>query len=93
MNKYIIERPIPGIGNSTRDELHLASLKSAQALDELGPDIQWVHSYVTDDKIYCVYLAANEHRSHRGCRRCLVAVGGAADRARHARLIHINGAG
>jgi hypothetical protein len=60
MNKYIIERPIPGIGNSTRDELHLASLKSAQALDELGPDIQWVHSYVTDDKIYCVYLAANE---------------------------------
>ena len=60
MNKYVIERPIPRIGNSTRDELHLASLKSAQALDELGPDIQWVHSYVTDDKIYCVYLAANE---------------------------------
>jgi hypothetical protein len=58
--KYVIERPIPGIGNSTRDELHAASAKSAQALDELGPDIQWVHSYVTDDKIYCVYLAATE---------------------------------
>ena len=60
MNKYVIERPIPGIGKASRDELHLASLKSAKALDELGPDIQWVHSYVTDDKIYCVYLAANE---------------------------------
>ena len=60
MNKYVIERPIPGIGKSTRDELHLASLKSAQALDELGPDIQWVHSYVTDDKIYCVYVAEDE---------------------------------
>jgi hypothetical protein len=60
VNKYVIERPIPGIGSKSRDELHGASARSAQALDELGPDIQWIHSYVTDDKIYCVYLAANE---------------------------------
>lgn len=57
MNKYVIERPIPGVGALTRDELHAASARSAAALDELGPDIQWVHSYVTDDKIYCVYRA------------------------------------
>ncbi len=60
MNKYIIERAIPGVGSLTRDQLHAASTKSTTVLDELGPDIQWVHSYVTDDRIYCVYLAANE---------------------------------
>ena len=60
MKKYVIERPIPGIGSSTRDQLHAGSTRSCEALDELGPDNQWVHSYVTDDKIYCVYLAANE---------------------------------
>jgi hypothetical protein len=58
--KYVIERPIPGIGSSSRDELHAASARSCAALDVLGPDIQWVHSYVTDDKIYCVYLAESE---------------------------------
>ena len=57
MNKYVIERPIPGVGSLSRDELHAASARSCAALDELGPDIQWVHSYVTDDKIYCVYIA------------------------------------
>ena len=60
MKKYVIERPIPGIGSLTRDELHAGATRSCVALDELGPDIQWVHSYVTDDKLYCVYLAANE---------------------------------
>ena len=60
MKKYVIERPIPGVGSPTRDELHAASARSCNALDILGPDIQWVHSYVTDDKIYCVYLAENE---------------------------------
>ena len=58
--KYVIERPIPGVGASTRDELHAASARSCKALDELGPDIQWVHSYVTDDRIYCIYLAERE---------------------------------
>ena len=60
MNKFVIERPIPGVGRLSREELHAASTTSCKVLDELGPDIQWVHSYVTDDKIYCVYLAANE---------------------------------
>lgn len=60
MNKYVIERPIPGVGRLSRDELHAASTTSCKVLDELGPDIQWVQSYVTDDKIYCVYLAVNE---------------------------------
>jgi hypothetical protein len=60
MNKYVIERSIPGVGSSNRDQLHAASTQSCCTLDELGPDIQWVHSYVTADKIYCVYLAENE---------------------------------
>jgi hypothetical protein len=60
MKKYVIERPIPGVGSLSRDELHAASTKSCVTLDELGPDIQWVQSFVTDDKIYCVYLAASE---------------------------------
>ena len=60
MNKFVIERPIPGVGSLSRDELHAASTTSCRVLDELGPDIQWIQSYVTDDKIYCVYLAANE---------------------------------
>ena len=66
MKKYVIERPIPGVGSLSRDELHAASTKSAITLDELGPDIQWVHSFVTDDKTYCVYLAENEEliRAH-----------------------------
>ncbi len=58
--KYVIERDIPGVGNLTRDELHAASAKSNEALDELGPDIQWVQSFVTGDKIYCVYIAPSE---------------------------------
>jgi hypothetical protein len=69
MKKYVIERPIPGVGSLSRDELHAASAKSCCALDELGPDIQWVHSYVTDDKIYCVYLAANEELIREHARR------------------------
>ena len=60
MKKYVIERPIPGVGSLGRDQLHAASTRSCVTLDELGPDIQWVQSFVTDDKIYCVYLAASE---------------------------------
>ena len=69
MKKYVIERPIPGVGSLNRDELHAASTKSCCVLDELGPDIQWVHSYVTDDKIYCVYLAASEQLIREHARR------------------------
>ena len=60
MNKYVIERSIPGGGSLDRDGLHAASTRSCSTLDVLGPDIQWVYSFVTDDKIYCVYLAENE---------------------------------
>ena len=69
MKKYVIERPMPGIGSLTRDELHAGATRSCVALDELGPDIQWVQSYVTADKIYCVYLAANEELIREHARR------------------------
>jgi len=59
MPKYLIERDIPGAGKLSRQELHAISQKSCGVLSRLGPQIQWVHSYVTDDKIYCVYIAPN----------------------------------
>jgi hypothetical protein len=58
--KYVIEREIPGAGKLTPAELQGISAKSCGVLRELGPSIQWVHSYVTDDKVYCVYNAPNE---------------------------------
>ncbi len=60
MPKYVIEREIPGAGQFTDDDLKGISQKSCSVLQELGPDIQWIHSYVTDDKIYCVYQSSNE---------------------------------
>ncbi len=60
MPKYVIEREIPGAGKLTADELRGISQKSCAVLTEMGPTIQWVHSYVTDNKIYCVYIAPNE---------------------------------
>ena len=60
MPKYVIEREIPGAGKLSSAELHGISAKSCGVLRELGPSIQWVESYVTDDKIYCVYIAPNE---------------------------------
>jgi hypothetical protein len=69
MPKYVIERTVPGAGQM--DETALAGIagKSNDVLRDLGPDVQWVHSYVTDDKITCVYLAANEDliREHGRC--------------------------
>jgi hypothetical protein len=61
MPKYVIERQVPGAGNLSSDELKAISETSCGVLRKLGPEIQWVHSYVTGDKIYCVYIAANEH--------------------------------
>jgi len=58
--KYVIEREIPGAGKLTADELRGISQKSCSVLNEMGPQVQWVHSYVTGDKIYCVYIAPNE---------------------------------
>ncbi|MGA3327579.1 MAG: DUF4242 domain-containing protein [Terriglobia bacterium] len=60
MPKYVIEREIPGAGKLTPEELKAIAQKSCGVLRQLGPQIQWVESFVTDDKIYCVYLAPNE---------------------------------
>jgi hypothetical protein len=60
MPKYIIEREIPGAGKLSADELRGVSEKSCSVLQRLGPQIQWVQSYVTGDKVYCVYIAPSE---------------------------------
>lgn len=60
MPKYVIEREMPGAGRLTPDQLRGASQTSCGVLEKLGPQIQWVESYVTDDKIYCVYIAPNK---------------------------------
>ena len=60
MPKYVIEREIPGVGASPAAALQAVSQTSCSVLKELGPQIQWLESYVTDDKIYCVYIAPNE---------------------------------
>jgi hypothetical protein len=60
MPKYVIERDLPGAGKLTPDQLRGVSQKSCSVLNKLGPDIQWIHSYVTADKIYCIYRAPSE---------------------------------
>ncbi|HUD57598.1 MAG TPA: DUF4242 domain-containing protein [Terracidiphilus sp.] len=60
MPKYVIEREIPGAGALTTDQLQGISQKSCGVLRNLGPEIQWVHSYVTENQIYCIYIAPNE---------------------------------
>ena len=59
MPKFIIERQIPGAGNLSADDLRSISRKSREVLCTLGSEIQWIHSYVAGDKIYCIYLAPN----------------------------------
>jgi hypothetical protein len=60
MPKFVIEREVPGAGNLSDAEVKEISRKSMKALRELGPEIQWLQSYVTGDKVYCVYLAPDE---------------------------------
>ena len=60
MPKFVIEREIPGAGKMTPEQLKAVSQASCGVLRQMGPEIQWVHSYVTDNKIYCIYNAANE---------------------------------
>jgi hypothetical protein len=60
MPKYVIERDFAGAGNLSPQELHAIAQKSCNVLQNQGPQIQWLHSYVTGDKIYCVYIAPNE---------------------------------
>ena len=60
MPKFVIEREIPGASRLSEVEIRDASLRSLEALGELGSDIQWIHSFITDDKIYCVYFSPDE---------------------------------
>jgi hypothetical protein len=60
MPKFVIEREIPGAGNMTPQELQAIAQTSCGVLQQMGPQIQWLHSYVTGDKIYCLYIAPNE---------------------------------
>ena len=60
MPTYVIEREIPGAGKLSAQDLQAISQKSCGVLKDMGPQIQWLHSYVTDDKIYCVYIAPDE---------------------------------
>ena len=69
MPKFVIERPIPGIGNSSAEQLQGISQKSVEVLDGMAGRAQWLHSFVTDDKIYCVYIAddVNAVKEHAEC--------------------------
>ena len=69
MPKFVIEREVPGAGSLTDAQLRQLSQKSVSVLKELGPQIQWLHSYVTGDKVYCVYLAADEATIQEHARR------------------------
>jgi hypothetical protein len=69
MPKYVIEREIPGAGSLSADQLQAISQKSCGVLGNMGPRIQWVHSYVTDDKIYCFYIAQNEEQVREHARQ------------------------
>ena len=61
MPQFVIEREIPGAGSLTEEQIREVSLRSLEALNEMGPKIQWLHSYVTEDKVYCVYIAPDEN--------------------------------
>lgn len=65
LRKFIIEREIPAVGTFEREQLRSAAAQSNKVLRELGPDIQWVESYVADNKTFCVYLARDEELIHQ----------------------------
>ena len=69
MPQFVIEREIPGAGKMSESEIRQVSLRSLQVLKEMGPQIQWLHSYVTEDKVYCVYLAPDEDSLREHARR------------------------
>lgn len=69
MPEFVIEREIPGAGQMTEDQIREVSLRSLQVLKGIGPQIQWLHSYVTDDRLYCVYLAPDEAAIREHARR------------------------
>jgi hypothetical protein len=76
MPQFVIEREVPGAGALTEAQVRDLSLRSLQTLKEMGPQIQWLHSYVTEDKVYCVYLAPDEDTVREHARK----VGIPADR-------------
>ena len=69
MPQFVIERDIPGAGSLAEDQIREVSLRSLKTLQEMGPQIQWLHSYVTEDKMYCVYLAPDENTIREHARR------------------------
>jgi hypothetical protein len=69
MPKFLIERELPGAGSLSAEDLRGISAKSCGVLHEMGPEVQWVQSYVTDDKITCVYIAPNEEAVREHARR------------------------
>ena len=69
MQQYVIEREVTGAGSLSETQIREMSLRSLQTLKEMGPQIQWLHSYVTEDKVYCVYLAPNEDVIREHARR------------------------
>jgi hypothetical protein len=69
MPQFVIERHIPGAGSLTEAQIREVSLRSLQTVKEMGPQIQWLHSYVTEDKVYCVYLAPDENSIREHARK------------------------
>jgi len=69
MPQYVIEREVPGAGSLSEAEIEELSLRSLRSLEEIGPQIQWLHSYVTEDKVYCVYIAPDESVIREHARR------------------------
>lgn len=69
MPQFVIEREIPGAGSLTEEQIREVSLRSLEALKSMGTQIQWLHSYVTEDKVYCVYLAPDEDSIREHARR------------------------
>ena len=87
MQQFVIEREVPGAGSLSESKLQALSLRSLEVLNELGPQIQWLHSYVTEDKVYCVYLAPDEKIIREHARR----VGIPADRVSAGTSSHRSG--
>jgi hypothetical protein len=72
MPEFVIERDVPGAGRLSEEEIREMSLRSIQALSEIGSKIQWLHSYVTEDKVYCIYLAPDEETIRDHARRASI---------------------
>ena len=72
MPQFVIERDVSGAGLLSEEEIQIMSMRSLQALAEIGSQIQWLHSYVTEDKVYCIYLAPDEETIRDHARRAKI---------------------